>query len=270
MDQGPQRIAFHSPCTLQHGMRIRGQVEEILLAIGHSLLPVADTHLCCGSVRHVLGPAAGAVRRSSRRTSCARSRRRGRTSSSPPTSAASRISNREPKRRCGTGSSSSTRACSRRARSGMSRNERRSPRPYARRLPALPRHPDALDGQRHLRPREQRDVLLVLRHGGERAPDQRRRPRHPQGARSWASSSRPRAGSIGRCRFPRRSTPACASRKLGTSSVTYEIALFQRGRGHAGGGRDASSTCGSTASRSAPAEIPPRIRAALQPLVVDA
>jgi glycolate oxidase iron-sulfur subunit len=49
MDQGPQRIAFHSPCTLQHGLRIRGQVEEILLAIGHSLLPVADTHLCCGS-----------------------------------------------------------------------------------------------------------------------------------------------------------------------------------------------------------------------------
>jgi glycolate oxidase iron-sulfur subunit len=49
MDQGPQRIAFHSPCTLQHGLRIRGQVEEILLAIGHSLLPVTDTHLCCGS-----------------------------------------------------------------------------------------------------------------------------------------------------------------------------------------------------------------------------
>jgi glycolate oxidase iron-sulfur subunit len=49
MDQGAQRIAFHPPCTLQHGMQIRGQVEEILLAIGHSLLPVADTHLCCGS-----------------------------------------------------------------------------------------------------------------------------------------------------------------------------------------------------------------------------
>lgn len=49
MDQGAQRIAFHSPCTLQHGMRIRGQVEEILLAIGHSLLPVADTNVCCGS-----------------------------------------------------------------------------------------------------------------------------------------------------------------------------------------------------------------------------
>jgi glycolate oxidase iron-sulfur subunit len=49
MDQGPQRIVFHSPCTLQHGMQVRGQVEEILLAIGHSLLPVADAHLCCGS-----------------------------------------------------------------------------------------------------------------------------------------------------------------------------------------------------------------------------
>ena len=49
MDQGPQRVVFQSPCTLQHGMRIRGQVEEILLAIGHSLLPAADAHLCCGS-----------------------------------------------------------------------------------------------------------------------------------------------------------------------------------------------------------------------------
>lgn len=49
MDQGPRRIAFHPPCTLQHGQRIRGQVEEILLAIGHSLMPVADSHLCCGS-----------------------------------------------------------------------------------------------------------------------------------------------------------------------------------------------------------------------------
>jgi glycolate oxidase iron-sulfur subunit len=49
MDQGPQRIAFHPPCSLQHGMQIHGQVEEILLALGHSLLPVADAHTCCGS-----------------------------------------------------------------------------------------------------------------------------------------------------------------------------------------------------------------------------
>jgi glycolate oxidase iron-sulfur subunit len=49
MDQGPQRIAFHPPCTLTHGMKIRGQVEEILQALGHSVLPVADAHTCCGS-----------------------------------------------------------------------------------------------------------------------------------------------------------------------------------------------------------------------------
>jgi glycolate oxidase iron-sulfur subunit len=49
MDQGPQRVAFHPPCSLQHGMKIKGQVEEILQALGHSLLPVADAHMCCGS-----------------------------------------------------------------------------------------------------------------------------------------------------------------------------------------------------------------------------
>jgi glycolate oxidase iron-sulfur subunit len=49
MDRGPQRVAFQAPCSLQHGMKIVGEVEEILRAIGHELLPVADAHLCCGS-----------------------------------------------------------------------------------------------------------------------------------------------------------------------------------------------------------------------------
>jgi len=49
MDQGPLRVAFHSPCTLQHGMKLRGSVEEILLALGFEMTPVADAHLCCGS-----------------------------------------------------------------------------------------------------------------------------------------------------------------------------------------------------------------------------
>ncbi len=49
MDHGPQRVAFHSPCTLQHGQRLVGDVEEILEAIGLELTPVADSHLCCGS-----------------------------------------------------------------------------------------------------------------------------------------------------------------------------------------------------------------------------
>lgn len=43
------KLAFHSPCTLQHGLKIRGSIEEFLGAAGYSLTPVADGHLCCGS-----------------------------------------------------------------------------------------------------------------------------------------------------------------------------------------------------------------------------
>jgi len=43
------RIAFHAPCTLQHGQRINGVVEEMLGKLGYTLTPVADSHLCCGS-----------------------------------------------------------------------------------------------------------------------------------------------------------------------------------------------------------------------------
>ena len=49
MDLGAVKVAFHSPCTLQHGLRIKGQVEDILQALGYTLTPVADAHLCCGS-----------------------------------------------------------------------------------------------------------------------------------------------------------------------------------------------------------------------------
>ena len=44
-----RKLAFHSPCTLQHGMKIRGTVEKILLAAGFELTYVPDAHLCCGS-----------------------------------------------------------------------------------------------------------------------------------------------------------------------------------------------------------------------------
>ena len=42
-------LAFHPPCSLQHGMQIRGVVEPLLRASGFALVPVADAHLCCGS-----------------------------------------------------------------------------------------------------------------------------------------------------------------------------------------------------------------------------
>ncbi len=43
------KLAFHSPCTLQHGLKIRGVIEPLLQAAGYQLTPVADSHLCCGS-----------------------------------------------------------------------------------------------------------------------------------------------------------------------------------------------------------------------------
>jgi len=43
------RIAFHSPCSLQHGLKIRGTVEAILVLAGFELTMVPDSHLCCGS-----------------------------------------------------------------------------------------------------------------------------------------------------------------------------------------------------------------------------
>ncbi len=43
------KLAFHSPCTLQHGQQIRGVAEELLRAAGFELTAVADSHLCCGS-----------------------------------------------------------------------------------------------------------------------------------------------------------------------------------------------------------------------------
>jgi len=42
-------IAFHSPCSLQHGLKRPGAVERLLQALGFELTPVADAHLCCGS-----------------------------------------------------------------------------------------------------------------------------------------------------------------------------------------------------------------------------
>jgi glycolate oxidase iron-sulfur subunit len=49
LEPAPKRIAFHSPCTLQHGQRLTGVVEGLLSRVGFELVPVADPHLCCGS-----------------------------------------------------------------------------------------------------------------------------------------------------------------------------------------------------------------------------
>ena len=44
------RLANHTPCTLQHAQKLRGQVEQHLGALGFDVRPAAcEPHLCCGS-----------------------------------------------------------------------------------------------------------------------------------------------------------------------------------------------------------------------------
>jgi glycolate oxidase iron-sulfur subunit len=63
---GRGRVAFQSPCSLQHGQQIRGKVESLLEQAGYELTPVPDAHLCCGSAGtySILQPALSAQLRS--------------------------------------------------------------------------------------------------------------------------------------------------------------------------------------------------------------
>jgi glycolate oxidase iron-sulfur subunit len=43
-------LVYHPPCTLQHGQKLRGGVEQHLGALGFKLrLAQKESHLCCGS-----------------------------------------------------------------------------------------------------------------------------------------------------------------------------------------------------------------------------
>ena len=46
--QGP-RVAYHPPCTMQHGQKLRGHVERLLGLAGVDVKLCQDSHLCCGS-----------------------------------------------------------------------------------------------------------------------------------------------------------------------------------------------------------------------------
>ncbi|HEV3430081.1 MAG TPA: glycolate oxidase subunit GlcF [Paraburkholderia sp.] len=47
--RGIHTVAYHPPCTLQHGQQVRGGVEKVLGALGLDVRLPADSHLCCGS-----------------------------------------------------------------------------------------------------------------------------------------------------------------------------------------------------------------------------
>jgi glycolate oxidase iron-sulfur subunit len=49
LPENERSLAFHSPCSLQHGLKLRGTVESLLGVAGYTLTAVADAHLCCGS-----------------------------------------------------------------------------------------------------------------------------------------------------------------------------------------------------------------------------
>ena len=47
---GGRRLAYHPPCTLQHGQQLRGGVESVMRELGFDVqLAAQDSHLCCGS-----------------------------------------------------------------------------------------------------------------------------------------------------------------------------------------------------------------------------
>jgi glycolate oxidase iron-sulfur subunit len=48
LPRGGPRVAFHAPCTLQHGQELCG-VGERLTALGFDVKVPAESHLCCGS-----------------------------------------------------------------------------------------------------------------------------------------------------------------------------------------------------------------------------
>lgn len=45
----PSSVAVHTPCTLQHGQRVIGEIERILGQAGMTIVECHESHLCCGS-----------------------------------------------------------------------------------------------------------------------------------------------------------------------------------------------------------------------------
>ena len=43
------RVAYHSPCSMQHGQQVRSEPRTLLAACGFEVVDVPEGHLCCGS-----------------------------------------------------------------------------------------------------------------------------------------------------------------------------------------------------------------------------
>ncbi|HEY3951237.1 glycolate oxidase subunit GlcF [Phenylobacterium sp.] len=55
---GRLSVAYHAPCSLQHGQGIRAEPAALLAQAGYEVRPIAEGHLCCGSagVYNILQP----------------------------------------------------------------------------------------------------------------------------------------------------------------------------------------------------------------------
>jgi glycolate oxidase iron-sulfur subunit len=49
MNPVTEKMAFHSPCSLQHGQKLAGITEALLAKLGLNQVLVPNTHICCGS-----------------------------------------------------------------------------------------------------------------------------------------------------------------------------------------------------------------------------
>jgi glycolate oxidase iron-sulfur subunit len=56
---GAMAVAYHAPCSLQHGQGINSGPAALLAQAGFDVRPIAEGHLCCGSagVYNILQPA---------------------------------------------------------------------------------------------------------------------------------------------------------------------------------------------------------------------
>lgn len=49
VDVGGLRVAYHSACSLQHGQKIADLPMELLRRAGFDVVPIPESHICCGS-----------------------------------------------------------------------------------------------------------------------------------------------------------------------------------------------------------------------------